>query len=68
MRTWLPMVVAYIFALIFTVFIGAIFAFPVKWLWNYAVAPTCGWAEVSWGQAWCLLILSALLFKSTSNK
>ena len=61
-----------IFGLIGTVvFFGALMAFPVMWLWNalFVTYPILGTAlvEISFWQAWGLLILCGLLFKNPSS-
>ena len=47
--------------------LGALFAFPVEWLWNGVVTdifPSVH--QIGFLQAWGLLILCSLLFKSTN--
>lgn len=52
------------------VFFGLLFSLPVMLLWNACLVPAIpGIAQVSWLQAWGILILCGLLFKPTvSNK
>jgi hypothetical protein len=39
--------------------INLVWAFPVKWCWNYVVPHLWGWPELTWGQAWCFMFLVA---------
>jgi hypothetical protein len=50
--------------------IGLLFSLPVMWLWNVALVPAIpGLAQISWLQAWGILILCNFLFKPTvTNK
>lgn len=58
-----------VFALVlFAILFGALLAFPVMWLWNSClVGAVAGVSQISWLQAWGLLILSAMLFKSPAS-
>jgi hypothetical protein len=50
------------------VVLGLILSLPVMWLWNAClVAAIPGIKEIGWLQAWGLMILCGLLFKSSSN-
>lgn len=66
------MLVAITLALSLVVILGLIFSLPVMLLWNYClVGAIAGVNEISWLQAWGILVLFGLLFKSnvsTSNK
>jgi len=45
-----------------------LFAWPVMWLWNYALVPAVdGINNVSLGQALALMVLSTMLFKTHVN-
>lgn len=35
-------------------------AFPIKWCWNYAIAPATGCHEIGVLQAWCIGFLLQL--------
>lgn len=49
------------------VFLGMLFAFPVMWLWNGCLVPAVpAVVNIGWLQAWGIMILSSLLFKTTS--
>jgi len=48
--------------------VGLVIAFPVMWLWNYAVVAVFGLPAINWGQAWALMVLSGILFKNTASK
>ena len=56
--------------LIFIVIIGLIFSFPVMLLWNGCLVPAItGVNEISWLQAWGLMVLVNIFFKlSVSTK
>ena len=46
--------------------LGLLFSLPVMFLWNIALVPAIpGLAEISWLQAWGILILCNFLFKPT---
>ena len=49
--------------------LGAVlFAFPIKWLWNYVVPYLFrGAPEIDFWHAWALGVLSGMLFKSSSS-
>ena len=50
------------------IFIGALVSFPVYWLWNNClIGAVDGVHEITWLQAWGLLVLSNCLFKATIN-
>jgi hypothetical protein len=43
---------------------AALYAFPIKWLWNYAAVDMFGLHEINFWHAWALGALCGLLFKS----
>ena len=47
--------------------LGLVLAFPVMWLWNYAMPVATGAGVIGYWHAWCLLVLSSLLVKSASS-
>jgi len=48
---------------------GLLMSLPVYWLWNGClVGLVDGVHEITWLQAWGILVLFGLLFKSTSSK
>lgn len=57
-------------AIIFGAIVGAVFSFPVMLLWNGCLVPAInGVNEISWLQAWGLMILVNIFFKlSVSSK
>lgn len=56
-------------ALLFAAGISFLLSFPVYLLWNYClVGAIDGVREVSWLQAWGLMILSGFLFKTTVER
>lgn len=64
--------VAVALALSLVIILGLILSLPVMWLWNGClVGAITGVNEITWLQAWGILVLFGLLFKSnvsTSNK
>ena len=51
------------------VILGLVLSFPLMLLWNGCVVPAVnGVQEITWLQAWGILIVSNLLFKNTSYK
>ena len=48
--------------------ISVLFAFPVKWLWNWLMPEIFGLSTISVWQAWGLNFLSTFFFKSTQTK
>jgi len=53
----------------FVVLLGLLFSLPVMLLWNGClVGAVSGVNEISWLQAWGLMVLCGLLFKSSIDK
>lgn len=52
------------------VFVAALMSLPVMLLWDWLMPTIFGLPEITWFQAWGLLFLCGLLFKShtTTNK
>lgn len=62
-------VVATVIVLAIVVVVGLLLSFPLMLLWNACLVPAVsGLSEITWLQAWGILIASNLLFKSTSYK
>ena len=63
---------AFILVILAGVAIGALFAFPVMWLWNYLLADAAtsilgaALPPLDFWHAWALLVLCGLLVKGTS--
>jgi hypothetical protein len=56
--------------LVLAVCLSFLFAFPVMWLWNFALVPL-GVGAIGFWQAWCIMVLCQFLFKanvSVNNK
>jgi len=47
--------------------LGLLLSLPVMWLWNGILPELFGFKEISWLQAWGLLILCGFLFRSSST-
>jgi hypothetical protein len=59
----------FLVAVVAIVVIGLVVSLPVMWLWNVALVPAIpALMEISWMQAWGILILSGFLFKSNLIK
>lgn len=55
----------FVAAVVMIVVIGLIMSLPVMWLWNACLVPAVtGLNEIGWLQAWGILVLSGLLFKT----
>lgn len=60
---------ATVVVLAIVVILGLVLSFPLMLLWNGCLVPAVsGLSEITWLQAWGILIASNLLFKSTSYK
>ena len=59
----------YLLGAILVLVIFSIFmAFPIMWLWNYALVPAVdGVNSINVFQALCLMFLSSILFKTQIN-
>jgi flagellar biogenesis protein FliO len=55
-------------SLVIVFLIIILLAWPVMWLWNYALVPAIdGVNNISIGQALALMVLSTMLFKTHPN-
>jgi hypothetical protein len=54
-------------AVVLSIALGALWAFPVMWIWDFIMPELFGLPEITWFKAWMLYILCSLLFKSTVN-
>jgi hypothetical protein len=62
----MPIVIGILVVVVMVVAIGLLFSLPVMLLWNGClVGAVTGVNEISWLQAWGILILAGLLFKSS---
>jgi hypothetical protein len=62
-------IVTFIAALVVVVVLSLLMAYPIMWLWNWALVPAVdGINLISFWQAYGLNILFAVLFKSTNYK
>ena len=61
--------VGYILGAMLVLVVFSIFmAFPIMWLWNYALVPAIdGVNNINVLQALCLMFLSSILFKTRVN-
>ena len=62
--------VAYVIAMfiLLAIVLGAVLALPVMWLWNSClVDAVSGVRNITFLQAWGLMILSSLMFNSSSR-
>lgn len=52
-------------AILLGVILSLLLAWPVVWLWNFAVAPTIdGVHELTFWQAYCLSLLVSIVFRT----
>ena len=54
-----------LYTVIITIAIGLLLSLPVFWLWNGILPDLFGFKQITWMEAWGLMILSGLLFKSS---
>ena len=56
-------------AVVIIIAVGLLFSLPVMLLWNGClVGAVAGVNEITWLQAWGILVLCGLLFKTSLNK
>ncbi|HLD86817.1 MAG TPA: hypothetical protein VJB12_02030 [Candidatus Nanoarchaeia archaeon] len=55
-------------AIVLSVLVGLILAFPVMWLWNYLFVPMNPIMKITVFQAWALNVLAGVLFASRNGK
>lgn len=53
--------------LAFAVALGILLSFPCMWLWNGLLPDLFGFKTITWLQAWGLMVLSGMMFKSPSS-
>lgn len=54
--------------IVMIVIIGLLLSLPVMWLWNLCLVPAvAGLNEIGWMQAWGILVLCGLLFKTSAS-
>jgi len=51
----------------FVAIFGLLFAFPIKWCWNYTMPYLFELKEITWGQAWCLNFICHCLIKASQT-
>lgn len=60
---------ATVIVLVIVVVLGLLLSFPLMLLWNGCLVPAVsGLSDITWMQAWGILIASNILFKNTSYK
>lgn len=68
MDTFAKVVGAIVLFVLAVVVVGLLLSLPVMWLWNAClVGAVAGVAPIGWLQAWGLLVLFSILFKSTNT-
>jgi len=67
MEKLIEVAVALIVVIVMIAMFGMLLAFPIMWCWNYAVVTTFGLPMITWGQAWCLNFICAVLLKNASK-
>ena len=68
LQTILTVTSAIVGVLAVAVIMATMFAFPVKWAWNYAMVETFGLPAINVWQALCLSFLAGAFFKNTVKK
>jgi hypothetical protein len=69
MDTFLKIVGGLVLAVFVVVVFGMLMAWPVMMLWNMCLKPAVqGLQEIGWIQAWGILVVCGILFKSTNTK
>ena len=59
---------AFIVLAVIIIVYGLLFSLPVMLLWNYClVGAVAGISQIGWLQAWGIMILCGLLFKSSTK-
>ena len=53
--------------IIFAAGMGLLFGFVVMWLWNWLMPSIFGLGEITFWQAWGLVVLTHILFKSHAH-
>jgi hypothetical protein len=59
--------VAVLIGLVMAIAAGLLMSLPVMLLWNWLAPALFGLKEIEWLQAWGLLVLCGILFKSHSS-
>ena len=68
METFIKVVGLAIVGFIAIVVLGLLMSLPVMWLWNGClVAAIPGIKTIGWTQAWGIMILSGILFKTSTS-
>lgn len=67
MKTFAELLGKALTVLLVLVVIGAILAFPVKWLWNWLMPVLFGFPVITTLQALGLTVLANILFKGSSS-
>lgn len=62
-------IAVFVGAVMLAVLLGLLLSYPVMLLWNACLVPaTSAVREIEWLQAWGIMVLSSLLFKSSVSK
>lgn len=67
MDVFLKVVGAVVVVAVLVVAAAAIYAFPVKWLWNWLLPSIFNLRKINVFEAWGMLALCGLLFRSSSS-
>lgn len=68
METFVNVVGLAVVGFIAIVVLGLLMSLPVMWLWNSClVAAIPGIKTIGWTQAWGIMILSGILFKTSTS-
>jgi hypothetical protein len=61
---WMVQILAAIGIVVIAAIFSLLMAFPVMWCWEVVIVPTFGMPSINWIQAWCLMFLADILFKT----
>jgi hypothetical protein len=62
MENFIKGITVVVLGLIAFAFFSLLFAFPIKWCWNYTMPFLFGLPTITWGHAWCLSFLAHNFF------
>lgn len=63
----LETVTAFALAIALVILFSLVLALPTLWLWNWLIPSIFSLREITWGEAWGILVLSGILFRSSSS-
>lgn len=67
MEEFMKLIGVIVSIVLIAMFLGLLLAFPVMWLWNWLIPSMFGLKIINVWEAWGIIVLCNLLFKSTST-